>query len=220
MDEEFKTQNLKRYETSAHINKALRAMIKVGLNVKADHMLGLPGEHIKAQELVRKLYAENCPTRINVFWTCFLPGTELLKNGVEKGFVSKEQEARLNEGIDFFFFNNPENITDTHLVKMYQGYELLYKLYPFLPQFIRRRLKETTVRWIPAVVKRIIGNVADVFNAWRSENPDMRAYLKYYSFHCTNFILRKYGFKTMNPVKVANRENFPFSTDMEKMQLA
>jgi anaerobic magnesium-protoporphyrin IX monomethyl ester cyclase len=199
MDEEFKNQNLKRYEKSSHIDKAMSAMIKAGLKVKVDHMLGLPGEPIEAQELARQLYAEHCPARIQVFWTCFLPGTELLKEGIEKGIVSKEQEERLNEGIDFFFFNNPDNIKDPLQIRIYQGYEMLFKIYPLLPKNIRKKMTEKSVRWIPDALKKWVGISADIINALRNKNPDMISYLRYYAFHCSNHLLRRMRLPTMKP---------------------
>lgn len=63
-----------------------------------------------------KLYKQNhlltLSGKDSGFLDMLLPGTELLKVGIAKGLVSKEQVEQLNEGIDFFFFNNPDNIKD------------------------------------------------------------------------------------------------------------
>lgn len=191
MDDEFKNGTLRRYEKSNHIEKALAVMLAAGLKVKADHMLALPGEPLEAQENARKLYAENCPTRIQSFWTCFLPGTEMLKDAVKEGIVSKEQEDRLNNGIDFFFFNNPDNIKDIKLIKYYENYLFLFKLYPLLPRFLRIKLKSNYVGFIPSGAKRILGMFIDFINAIVNQNPELLAYMKYTAYHASVILFKK-----------------------------
>ena len=112
----------------------------------------------------------------------------------------------MNEGIDFFFFNNPENITDLQLVRKYQGYELLFKIFPLLPKKIRLRLNEPSVRWVPARFKKLLGTIADVMNALKNKNPEMIAYIKYYVFHCLNYILRKFELKALKPNRIADKK--------------
>ncbi len=208
MDDEFKNGSLRRYEKSSHIEKALSAMLKVGLKVKADHMLALPGEPLEAQENARKLYAENCPTRIQSFWTCFLPGTEMLKDAIKDGVVSKEQEERLNNGIDFFFFNNPDNIKDIKLIKYYENYLLLFKLYPLLPRFIRKRLLSNHVSFIPSSTKRILGMFVDFINAIVNQNPELMAYMKYTFYHSYIILFKKFKkIINQNPLVPVQKNN-------------
>ncbi|MCZ2393649.1 MAG: B12-binding domain-containing radical SAM protein [Chitinophagales bacterium] len=192
MDNEFKNKTLKRYEKNDHIEESLEYMLEAGLNVKVDHMLGLPDEPISAQEKARQLYAYHCPQRIQVFWTCFLPGTEMLRQGVESGIVSEAQKKRLDEGIDFYFFNNSENIKDMEIVKLYQCYELLFKTYPYLPKFIRIRFDVKHVKWIPYKINKMLCYISDLLNTIMiHKNPDMKAYLHYYWYHSKRiFLLR------------------------------
>ena len=96
MDEKFKHENLRRYEDSDHIVRGLEAMHRYGMKSKVDQMLGLPGEPIGSQETALRLYQEHTPQRIQTFWTCFLPGTDLLKQGIEQGMVTAEQAERLD----------------------------------------------------------------------------------------------------------------------------
>jgi radical SAM superfamily enzyme YgiQ (UPF0313 family) len=195
MDDAFKNGSLRRYEKTEHIEKALAAMLKAGLHVKADHMLALPGEPIEAQENARRLYAEYCPTAIQTFWTCFLPGTELLKEAVRDGIVSKEQEARLNNGIDFFFFNNPQNIKDASLIRTYESYQMLFKMYPLLPRFIRRKLRHSHVNFLPSRFKRATGMASDLVNAVVNRNPQVLTYIRYAFFHAPRILRYKFKLK-------------------------
>lgn len=196
MDEKFKHENLRRYEDSDHIVRGLEAMHKYGLKPKVDHMLGLPGEPIGSQETALKLYAENTPKRISTFWTCFLPGTDLMKQGIEQGLVSEEQAERLNEGIDFYFFRNQDNISNPELVKTYQSYELVYKLIPVLPVFIRKKLKPEHVKWIPQVFAHLIADIFDIYGGFRYKNPEFAAYAKHYLFHIKSFVQKRLKLKT------------------------
>lgn len=207
MDDEFKNGSLRRYEKSSHIEKALAAMLNAGLKVKADHMLALPGEPIEAQENARKLYAQNCPTRIQSFWTCFLPGTELLQEAIAEGVVSKEQEERLNRGIDFFFFNNPDNIKDPQLIKYYEDYQFLFKLYPLLPRFARLRIQARHVHFLPSGAKRLLGMSLDFINAIVNQNPELLAYIRYTAYHASVIFLRKLRISMSGPNTLSRAAN-------------
>ncbi|MCO5249547.1 MAG: B12-binding domain-containing radical SAM protein [Chitinophagales bacterium] len=195
MDEELKVGHLRRNEKSDQVTDSLKIMIEFGLNVKVDHMFGLPGEAIEAQELARELYANHCPKRIQTFWTCFLPGTEMLQQGIDEGMVTLEEAERLNEGEDFYFYRTASNIKNPEDVRKYKAYELLFKLYPMLPKFIRTRFKVKHVMWIPDPIKHFIGFFGDLINGLASFNPDFIAYAKYYLFHITYFFARKMGMK-------------------------
>lgn len=218
MDEEFKYQTLRRYEKSNHIDKAMAAMLNAGLKVKVDHMLGLPGEPIEAQETARKVYAENCPTRIQTFWTCFLPGTEMLTHGIRDGLVTPEQAERLEEGTDFFFYNNPNNIKDKELIRTYKSYQLLFLTYPLLPRFVRTRLHLKHVRWIPAPVQYFIAKCAEVLDGFIHQFPEQYNYFKYYGFHVARFLRRKWGFRLLPATRPVNAEPFDHAKYMPERE--
>lgn len=211
LDDGFKGKSLRRYEKSGHVERALRAMIDVGLKVKVDQMFGLPGEPIEAQETARVLYAEFCPVRIQTFWTCFLPGTELMIQGIKDGLVTAEDAERLNEGEDFYFFRNPENIKNPELIRSYEGYQMLFKIYPLFPRFMRRRMKEKHVRWIPSSIKGAIGVLGDLLNAVVNLNPNFYVYAKYYLFHLYSILRRKLGLKKLSITKVKDSTPFDFT---------
>jgi anaerobic magnesium-protoporphyrin IX monomethyl ester cyclase len=193
MDEGFKHENLRRYEDSGHIINALKLMKKYGIKIKVDHMFGLPGEPIESQETARLLYAEVTPERIQTFWTCFLPGTELMKNGVQSGLLSKEQEERLNEGQDFYFFRNEDNIADKDMVEMYKRYEFIYKILPLLPEKWRKGFNTDKAGKVPVAFRYILGSILDVINGFRSGNMDIYAYAMHYVYHIFRFVKKRTG---------------------------
>lgn len=192
MDEGFKTK-LKRFERSDHIRDALGYMNKYGLKAKVDHMFGLPNEPMDAQEKAWNLYKEYVPARIQTFWTCFLPGTELLKEGLADGAITQEEADRLNDGIDFYFYHNTDNIKNQAMVKMYKSYELLFKIMPLLPKPVRMRLKAKHLEFVPQFIGRGIAFVADVMIGFVNRNPDFEAYAKHYLFQMYLILRRKFG---------------------------
>jgi anaerobic magnesium-protoporphyrin IX monomethyl ester cyclase len=209
MDEGFKKDNLMRYEKSDHIHSALELMHKHGIHAKVDHMLGLPNEPIAAQETARQLYATHHPKRIQTFWTCYLPGTDMMKEAVETGVLSPEQERKINEGEDFFFFRNTDNIKDQSLVNLYKAYELIYRIMPILPHAWKIKLKPEHLTWIPYILVRPISSAADIFNAVLHGLPEFWPYARHHSFHFRRFVARKLGYRGMKASKVIDPNAVP-----------
>lgn len=196
MDEDLKRGSLKRYESSDHIEKALTVMNRAGLLPKVDHMFGLPNEPIGAQDTAKRLYAsEACPKRIQTFWTCYLPGTEMMKEAIAAGEISPEQEERLNEGLDFYFFRNEDNIKDPELVAKYRAYEVMFRLFPIMPQSWREKMEPRHVRWLPNGLSRFAASVFDVMTGFTHNNPEFAAYALHYLWHLYAFFARKVGLK-------------------------
>jgi anaerobic magnesium-protoporphyrin IX monomethyl ester cyclase len=194
MDEKFKHETLRRYEDSNHIVNGLNSMNHYGLKPKVDHMFGLPGEPIESQATALKVYAESTPRRISTFWTTFLPGTDMMKQALASGRITQEYAESLYEGEGFYFFRNEDNITDKHLVKTYQQYELIYKILPALPKSWRPKLQLKHVAWVTKTQARIISVIMDLYGGFRNQNPEYPAYIRHYWFHTTSFIRKRLGF--------------------------
>lgn len=192
MSDDYKKQ-IQRYEKADHVVRALEVMNKAGLSPKVDHMFGLPGEPMEAQEIAREVYAEQSPRRIQTFWTCYLPGTDMMKEAVAKGELSKEQEERLNKGEDFYFFRNQDNIKDQNSVNTYQAYENLFRMFPILPAKLRKRMRPKHVAWIPGFIMRPVALGLDVLTGFRFGNPEFRAYANHYLFHLYRFFRKRMG---------------------------
>lgn len=197
MDEDFKKESLLRYEKSDDIETALKVMHKYKLKVKVDHMFGLPNEPISAQEAALKLYANNHFCRIQTFWTCFLPGTQLMNEAIADGRLTKTQIDNINEGREFYFFRNTENVKDIQLQNLYHSYEFIFRILPALPFFIRRKIKPKHVMWIPKPIKAFIIFFVDIIIGISFGNPDFSAYLKHNLFHIYRFLAFKMGFRSV-----------------------
>lgn len=192
MDETFKHEQLRRYEDSDHILNALKLMKNYGIKIKVDQMLGLPGEPIESQETALKLYREYTPNRIQTFWTCFLPGTDMFRQAIKDGIMSEEQANRIRTGQEFYFFRNKDNISDQSLVKKLENYELIYRVLPGLPTFLKKRIKNNHINFVPGFIKNVITFIADIWVGLKNRNPEFPAYALQYFNGMKLFFFRKF----------------------------
>lgn len=195
MDENFKKDTLMRYEKSDHISRALDVMQRYGLRAKVDHMFGLPDEPISAQETARELYATHHPKRIQTFWTCYLPGTDMMKEAEQKGVLTPEQVHKINEGEDFYFFRNTDNVKDKDLMDKYKAYEVIFRIMPALPERWRSRIRIEHVRYVPGFLVRPLAMAADLVTNFKLRNPEFSAYALHNLYHLYKFAMKKVGIK-------------------------
>jgi anaerobic magnesium-protoporphyrin IX monomethyl ester cyclase len=217
MDEGFKKDTLLRYERSEDVSAAIDVMNKYKMKVKVDHMFGLPDEPISAQENARLLYAYHPAKRIQTFWTCYLPGTEMMNEALAKGRLTMEQAQKINEGEDFYFFRNTENIKDQNLMNLYKAYEVIFRIMPILPERMKKALLPKHILWIPAFFIRPLSLISDVITGFTLRNPEFMAYALHNLFHIKNFFLRKIGAKTAVATKV--KEDVKFGDTPELIEI-
>lgn len=202
MDDRYKYETIRRYETKAEIERAMEAMQKYRIEAKVDHMFGLPGEPIEAQEQARELYVHYPPYRIQTFWTNFLPGTEMTHQALENGMLSAEDMDRLNDGKDFDFYRNSSRVHDSKLMRLYKSYEVFFKLLPVLPTFLRVRLHPRHFDHIPLALCSGISFFADAVTGLLKQNPDHKLYAKHNLFHLIRFVFRKFGLRFFSATKL------------------
>jgi len=204
MDESFKKDSLLRFERSDDIASSLESMIKHGLHVKVDHMFGLPNEPITAQKLALDLYQTHTPARIQTFWTCYLPGTEMMQKAVDEKKLTEEQTRRINEGEEFYFFRNTDNVKDPELMELYKIYEVIFRILPAIPAKLRKKATVKFIAKMPSFVFRPFSVIADIIIGITSGNPDFAWYAKHNLFQILNFTLRKIGFKGLKASRIVN----------------
>lgn len=220
MDEGFKKDTLLRYERSEDVSAAIDVMNKYKMKVKVDHMFGLPDEPISAQENARQLYAHHSAKRIQTFWTCYLPGTEMMNDALAKGRLTEEQATKINEGEDFYFFRNTENIKDASLMNLYKAYEVIFRIMPVLPDWMKTRLLPKHILKIPGFFIRPLSMLSDVITGFMLRNPEFKAYALHNLFHLKKFFLRKIGVTKVVATKVrtdARFENIPVINDISNV---
>lgn len=226
MDDSFKKDSLMRYEKSEDISAAIDAMSKHGLKVKVDHMFGLPDEPISAQENARLLYVNHSIKRIQTFWTCYLPGTELMNDALKKGDLSEEQARKINEGEDFYFFRNTDNIKDAEKMNLYKAYEVIFRIMPVLPKSLRKRLLPKYVQKLPGFLIRPLSMLSDIITGFMLQNPEFKAYAKHNLFHLYKFFMLKLGLgnriasRVLEDVKFENSEASIEQNDIQIKKMA
>ncbi len=193
-DEAYKYQVIKRYESNEQVEKALDWMLKYRLRPKVDHMFGLPGEPLQAQESARRIYTRYPPYRIQTFWTNFLPGTQMTAQAHKDGVLSEEQLSRIQQGLDFDFYRESSKVTDPVQVKTYKAYEVFFKMIPVLPGVIRSRLRPEVFQYFPSGLLSFLSFLCDALAGLIKKNPDHLIYARHYLRHMRRLLLKKIGF--------------------------
>lgn len=182
-DDDFKKKSLMRYEKIADVENAMKYLNMYGLKVKVDHMFGLPNEPEDAQKNAQKLYSNTSPARIQTFWTSFLPGTAMMKEAIEDGTLSQQQADNINDGKDFLFFRNIENVRNPELVRKYLSYEFLFKIFPLLNKRQRENFDVQSIRWIPTFFLNLVAFLSDLGIGFKEQNPVFKSYAIHNLYH-------------------------------------
>ena len=207
VDEEYKSETLRRHESSAHVERAMDALHKHGIKLKADHIFGLPGEPRGAQDLARALYTTRTPARIDTFWATFFPGTEMVARARAAGLLSHGDVNRIEEGHDHGY-HMAGHVSD-EARPMYQAHEVLFRLLPLVPRPLRARISPSWFeRWDPAAA-RGAGMAADIVSGLVHFSPDHLAFALQYLGGMARHGARRLGV----PVPPATRTYGPPMSD-------
>lgn len=192
-DESFKYETLRRYEKTAEVERALELFIKYGVRCKVDHMFGLPGEPVRAQETAKDMYARFPPARIQTFWTQLLPGTQMLAEARAAGTLAESDAELIEEGLSGNTYHVPADLRDPLQKRRFLSYEALFRAMPLLPGRLRRKVRAGSLDRLPAGLVEAGGRTADLVNAIKTINPDMIAYGRHYAYHLAKEGLLKIG---------------------------
>ena len=121
--------------------------------------------------------------------------------------MSGEQAQRINEGVDFFFFRNTDNIQEPEKVKLYKAYEVLFRLMPSIPKWLKIRLKPKHVLWMPDILVRPLSTLSDIVTGFAYGNPEFRAYAKHNLFHLFGFFT--FRIKRLKATKIKDKQAQP-----------
>jgi radical SAM superfamily enzyme YgiQ (UPF0313 family) len=173
IDEEYKKRELRRSDKSNRIDHALNLLGNAGIGVKTDHIFGLPGESLDSQYAALDFYAKHpALRRIATYWLTYLPGTEMMNQGLRAGALTQEQVDRINRG-ETTFWHRERNVQDAELRATYVDFEILFRLIPHLPASWRERFRPEHVHWLPDALKVPVGMAADVSLALFEGSVDM-----------------------------------------------
>ncbi len=208
LDADFKRKQVKRHEKNEDIARTVEIFKKYKIYAKFDHMFGLPGESLEAQEIARKFYIEHPPYSIQTYWTNYFPGTEMVQQGLDLGCITFEDVQKVNEGLECDIYSNGNSNIDKEKMRTYQAYQIIFKLLPNLPYNLRKRLKPQFFEKIPVGICSFISFVLDVIIGLCKLSPDHILYARYYLYHMTRVIFGKVGIKMPPATKVLNTEEY------------
>jgi radical SAM superfamily enzyme YgiQ (UPF0313 family) len=180
-DEEYKRKQLLRMEKDAHLQRSLESLQRAGLHTKLDHILGLPGEPLSAQERAREIYAEYPPRRIQTFWLTHLPGIELTRAALESGDLTPEEYDLVNRGeTGRFHTRSTQSASDA---MAYRRYEILFRLLPLLPRPLQKRLRLKHIPPMPGGAAQLVGVTLELGNTVKYRDAEAFNYARHYAMH-------------------------------------
>jgi radical SAM superfamily enzyme YgiQ (UPF0313 family) len=180
VDEEYKRKMLLRMEKDDHLRRSLEALRAAGLDVKLDHILGLPGEPRSAQEEARKLYVEFAPRRIQTFWLTYVPGIDLTRQALSDGVLTRQEVDEIERGKTRVFRHPHLSARGMDDADFYQRYDVLFRALPFLPQALRERLRAEHVPRLGETAASAVGFVFDLANALRRLDKETMIFAGHY----------------------------------------
>jgi radical SAM superfamily enzyme YgiQ (UPF0313 family) len=215
MDEQFKRRVIKRPEKTGDIANTIEILRKYKIKVQLDHMFGLPGESIDAQETARRFYIEHTPNSIQTYWTKCFPGTELVQQVLDLGLINAEEVGRINRGLDYDIYDKSDVTMDPEKAKIYQVYNLIFKLLPSLPMAIRKRLEPKRLKRFPAWLLSWVSFLSDIVLGLSRLSHKHVNYLRYILFHIYRFFCRKMGIRTHPASRPLTTEPYTFVVPRE-----
>jgi radical SAM superfamily enzyme YgiQ (UPF0313 family) len=197
LDEEYKNKYLKRHESKETTAEVIRLTRKHHIRSRMDHMLGLPGEPLEAQETARQFYIENPPARINSYWVNYFPGTELQKTAIRFGVITEADAESLNEGFSFDLdsYNRSHKLFTREQLRHCRTYQVIFKLIPFFPKKILSRLNPGLFKSLPAFISEGLASMTDLFGGIATGEAEFLIYTKHLVFHIYRTLLGKLGFQ-------------------------
>ena len=201
VDEEYRHQ-IKRHEKQNRIEQAMELFQRAGIELKTDHMFGLPGEAPEAQQKALELYRQHDIGRIGTYWLCYTPGTEIVEAGMREGLVTEAEMAEVNRGHSTFFYRD-QNVVDASKRKQYLAYEAVFRTLPLLPRALRERVRVEHVDWMPSPMIKMFGHATDLIVGIQRDNPNLKSYWAQYVHGFHNYLRHKAG---LAPYRVAEPE--------------
>ncbi len=197
LDEEYKSKYLNRHESKETTADVIRLTRKHHIRSRMDHMLGLPGEPPEAQETARQFYIENPPSRINSYWVNYFPGTELQKTAIQFGIITEADAEAINEGfsLDLDSYNRSHKLFTQEQLRHCRTYQIIFKLIPFLPEGLLRRLKPRIFKALPAFISEGLAFMTDLIGGIATGEAEFLIYTKYVLFHIYRTLWGKLGLR-------------------------
>jgi len=199
-DEEIRNTAINRRESNEDIRRATDILERVGQHYAYDYILGLPrlpkklpdgttvplSKEETLESMKKELMAfakflaplKYC-YRIAPFMIQYMPGTELIKHGINAGDLSCKEVQRLQEGLHDNYMSGGSVIIDADRLRLLNGYRVMLRLMSFLPPWAKHaliKLKVYKIFWLAPF--RLFITVLDLMIAIRDK--DATTYVRNY----------------------------------------
>jgi hypothetical protein len=121
---------------------------------------------------------------VNTYWLSYLPGTDMVKQGLEEGALTEADVRDIERGLSRTFHHlHLGRGDDAERVRTYRRYEVLFRALPLLPRGLRERVRASHVPVVPERVATAIGFLSDLVNAAARRDEETFIYAKHYAHH-------------------------------------
>ncbi len=182
----YKRHELKRGEDERDLIRALDACKKVGLQLDADHIFGLPRESEDAQQHALEFYKQHTPGRIACFWLTYFPGIEITERAHAEGELSDEQLIDIKRG-NLLWYHQVQAFTPEGRKRLEanRNYMVAFHMLPVLPSALRKYVSPRAIGAIPLAVPfaRFVMAAKMLFTWLFDGNFGAGIYLRLYLHH-------------------------------------
>lgn len=126
----------------AAIEGAVRRLRRAGIMSQADLLLGVPGDTLEYQEEALAFFNRVRPHIVSVFWLTWYPGTTMLRQAVERGWLTAEEVDRIERGVPLDD-GGLHHAASRPALAPFLGAALLHNYLPLLPRWLVSLLLRT-----------------------------------------------------------------------------
>ncbi|MBN1364655.1 MAG: radical SAM protein [Syntrophaceae bacterium] len=166
INEEYRKKYLNRPGTNTNIIKTLKLLKKHKIVSFADYIIGLPGDTLKNFEEARLFFLENMPDIIEPYWMSYHPKTEIIEKALELKILDEEKIDLINHG------KNPHSYYESCLggQDFHSQYYFIFKVFPSLPVFLRKKFTYKLAQKIPYFMKFIFLGCSFIYLSFKHNN--------------------------------------------------
>jgi radical SAM superfamily enzyme YgiQ (UPF0313 family) len=173
---------LLRKESNEQIILAMDNIEKAGINFSADLIIGLPGESENDLKFALKTLAGyNRLIRASIFWLQYLPGVEITKMAMDKGFIDQKNLDMINRGLQKNYLSTGSPM-ESDRMKILKTYHIWFRLLPITPKWLIDFLVNTDIfrilRFLPFQTVFIIA--IDIFVSFVKKDYYAKWIMKWY----------------------------------------
>jgi len=176
MNEKNRQQLLRRPETNEQVRKCFDNLDRHKVKYSCDHIFGLPNE-LEAEHLhAAAMEYSNCEMidKVNTFFLTVYPKTPMVKQAIEWGLITPEDEELINQGHSAYYYdygitNRPD------LKSLFRSYAIFYRIMPAMPKKMRFFVLRTKIfRAFSFLPKTLTLFLIDLFLTLKNWDPVSR----------------------------------------------